>query len=388
MFSALSVEEILSYVTNNLWECMLAFLLLVVLIYELYFLLRYLRAGAQVTPLAEAAELPGVSVIVCARNEEENLQDYLHNLLTQDYPQYEVIVVDDGSEDQTRMILEQYARQCPKLYHTFVPQGARVLSNKKLALTIGIKAANHDYILLTDADCCPESKYWIREMMTGFTQEQTEVVLGFSPYFEKKGLLNRLISYDTLFNGLQYMGMARAGKPYMGVGRNLAYKRETFFSTGGFKGLLSNRAGDDDLFVNRVATRTNTTVVCNRDSLMWSVPKTTWREWFYQKRRHLSVSPQYRTSSKIRLTLEPLSRGLLYAGVISSFMLGGIEVGCTALALLLLRLLVQIITINIAAHRLGMRRYGIGLVAYDIILPLITLYMLITQPFQKKPLYW
>jgi hypothetical protein len=225
-------------------------------------------------------------------------------------------------------------------------------------------------------------------MMIGFAQEQTEVVLGFSPYFEKKGLLNRLIGYDTLFNGLQYMGMARAGKPYMGVGRNLAYKRETFFSTGGFKGLLSNRAGDDDLFVNRVATRTNTTVVCNRDCLMWSVPKTTWREWFYQKRRHLSVSPQYRTSSKIRLTLEPLSRGLLYAGVISSFVLGGIEVGFIALALFLLRLLIQIITINIAAHRLGMRGYGIGLVGYDIILPLITLYMLITQPFQKKPLYW
>ena len=297
-------------------------------------------------------------------------------------------MVDDSSEDGSDLLLERWSRQYSHLYHTFVPQGARVLSNKKLALTIGIKAANHDYVLLTDADCCPESKYWIREMITGFAQEQTEIVLGFSPYFEKKGLLNRLIGYDTLFNGLQYMGMARAGKPYMGVGRNLAYKRDTFFSSGGFKGLLSNRAGDDDLFVNRIATRTNTTVVCNRDSLMWSVPKTTWREWFYQKRRHLSVSPQYRTSSKMRLVLEPLSRGILYASVLTSLVLGGTEVIVIALALFLLRILIQIITINIAAHRLGMRKYGIELVVYDIILPLITLYMLITQPFQKKPLYW
>ena len=358
-------------------------------IYQFYFYLRYIRIGSKVSqPNHETHQLPAVSVVVCAHNEHTNLQDYLALLLNQDYPCYEVIVVDDSSEDGSDLLLERWSRQYGHLYHTFVPQGARVLSNKKLALTIGIKAANHDYILLTDADCCPESKYWIREMMTGFAQEQTEVVLGFSPYFEKKGLLNRLIGYDTLFNGLQYMGMARAGKPYMGVGRNLAYKRETFFSTGGFKGLLSNRAGDDDLFVNRIATRKNTTVVCNRDSLMWSVPKTTWREWFYQKRRHLSVSPQYHTRSKIRLTLEPLSRGLLYAGVISSFVLGGIEVGFIALALFLLRLLIQIITINIAAHRLGMRGYGIGLVGYDIILPLITLYMLITQPFQKKPLYW
>ena len=358
-------------------------------IYQFYFYLRYIRIGSKVSqPNHETHQLPAVSVVVCAHNEHTNLQDYLALLLNQDYPCYEVIVVDDSSEDGSDLLLERWSRQYGHLYHTFVPQGARVLSNKKLALTIGIKAANHDYILLTDADCCPESKYWIREMMTGFAQEQTEVVLGFSPYFEKKGLLNRLIGYDTLFNGLQYMGMARAGKPYMGVGRNLAYKRETFFSTGGFKGLLSNRAGDDDLFVNRIATHKNTTVVCNRDSLMWSVPKTTWREWFYQKRRHLSVSPQYRTRSKIRLTLEPLSRGLLYAGVISSFVLGGIEMGFIALALFLLRLLIQIITINIAAHRLGMRGYGIGLVGYDIILPLITLYMLITQPFQKKPLYW
>lgn len=358
-------------------------------IYQFYFYLRYIRIGSKVSqPNHATHQLPAVSVVVCAHNEHTNLQDYLALLLNQDYPCYEVIVVDDSSEDGSDLLLERWSRQYGHLYHTFVPQGARVLSNKKLALTIGIKAANHDYILLTDADCCPESKYWIREMMTGFAQEQTEVVLGFSPYFEKKGLLNRLIGYDTLFNGLQYMGMARAGKPYMGVGRNLAYKRETFFSTGGFKGLLSNRAGDDDLFVNRIATHKNTTVVCNRDSLMWSVPKTTWREWFYQKRRHLSVSPQYRTRSKIRLTLEPLSRGLLYAGVISSFVLGGIEMGFIALALFLLRLLIQIITINIAAHRLGMRGYGIGLVGYDIILPLITLYMLITQPFQKKPLYW
>ena len=384
----LSISSFLSFINNPLAITLLV-IVGIVSIYQVYFYLRYIRIGSKVsTPHYKTQQLPAVSVVVCAHNEHTNLQDYLSLLLNQDYPCYEVIVVDDSSEDGSDLLLERWSRQYSHLYHTFVPQGARVLSNKKLALTIGIKAANHDYVLLTDADCCPESKYWIREMITGFAQEQTEIVLGFSPYFEKKGLLNRLIGYDTLFNGLQYMGMARAGKPYMGVGRNLAYKRDTFFSSGGFKGLLSNRAGDDDLFVNRIATRTNTTVVCNRDSLMWSVPKTTWREWFYQKRRHLSVSPQYRTSSKMRLVLEPLSRGILYASVLTSLVLGGTEVIVIALALFLLRILIQIITINIAAHRLGMRKYGIELVVYDIILPLITLYMLITQPFQKKPLYW
>ena len=371
----------------------LAITLLVVIgvafIHQIYFYLRYLRLGGKVTPKTDSeVQLPAVSVIVCAHNEYDNLQDYLSILLEQDYPCYEVIVVDDSSEDGSDLLLERWSRQYGNLYHTFVPRGARVLSNKKLALTIGIKAAHYDYLLLTDADCRPESKFWILEIIQGSANQQTEVVLGFSPKKKKKGLLNHIIGYDTLFNGLQYMGMARAGKPYMGVGRNLAYKRETFFSVGGFKGLLGNRAGDDDLFVNRIANAANTVVVNNPNSIVWSVPKTTWREWFHQKRRHLSVSPQYRTKSKIQLTLEPLSRGIFYASLLISAIVGNIELISIALALFLLRLLVQLIIINVSARRLNMRGYGLGLIAYDIILPLITLYMMLTQPLQKKPLYW
>ena len=374
---------------NNPLTITLLVIISVAFIYQIYFYLRYLRLGGKVPQKTDSdVQLPAVSVIVCAHNEYDNLQDYLSILLEQDYPCYEVIVVDDSSEDGSDLLLERWSRQYGNLYHTFVPRGARVLSNKKLALTIGIKAAHYDYLLLTDADCRPESKHWIREMMKGFSNEQTELVLGFSPYFEKKGLLNHIIGYDTLFNGLQYMGMARAGKPYMGVGRNLAYKRETFFSVGGFKGLLGNRAGDDDLFVNRIANAANTVVVNNPNSIVWSVPKTTWREWFHQKRRHLSVSPQYRTKSKIQLTLEPLSRGIFYASLLISAIVGNIELISIALALFLLRLLVQLIIINVSARRLNMRGYSLGLIAYDIILPLITLYMMLTQPLQKKPLYW
>lgn len=374
---------------NNPLTITLLVIISVAFIYQIYFYLRYLRLGGKVPQKTDSdVQLPAVSVIVCAHNEYDNLQDYLSILLEQDYPCYEVIVVDDSSEDGSDLLLERWSRQYGNLYHTFVPRGARVLSNKKLALTIGIKAAHYDYLLLTDADCRPESKYWIREMMKGFSNEQTELVLGFSPYFEKKGLLNHIIGYDTLFNGLQYMGMARAGKPYMGVGRNLAYKRETFFSVGGFKGLLGNRAGDDDLFVNRIANAANTVVVNNPNSIVWSVPKTTWPEWFHQKRRHLSVSPQYRTKSKIQLTLEPLSRGIFYASLLISAIVGNIELISIALALFLLRLLVQLIIINVSARRLNMRGYSLGLIAYDIILPLITLYMMLTQPLQKKPLYW
>ena len=386
----ITLEQILNSLNTPVAISLLA-VVLVAMVYQVYFYFRYIKKGGAIStpqPKTNHEELPPVSVIVCARNEYNNLQEYLPILLSQDYPTYEVIIVDDSSEDDTEFLLERLKHQYVHLYHTFVPRGARVLSSKKLALTIGLKAAHHEHILLTDADCRPESKNWIREMMQGFANADTEMVLGFSPYFEKKGLLNHLISYDTLFTGLQYIGMARAGFPYMGVGRNLAYKRSTFFDMGGFKGLLNNQAGDDDLFVNRVATKKNTSVVCTRDSLIWSAPKTTWHEWLHQKRRHLSVSPQYNLKSKCRLTIEPISRALFYASIIASFIWGGWIVAAITATLLVLRWIMQMVIINISAHRLGIRKVGMGLFIYDILLPLITLYIIATQRITKKPLYW
>ena len=370
--------------------------LALVMFHQCYFYLRYMagvnrwhRKHSTQTPV-EDSQLPKVSVIVCARNEENNLHDYLHALLNQDYPCYEVIVINDGSEDNTQMVLEQYALQYKHLHITFVPREARVISSKKLAITIGIKAAQYDYLLLTDADCRPESRQWIREMMSGFLPENNtiEVVLGYGAYFEKNTLLNSLINYDTCFIGLQYMGMAAAGHPYMGVGRNLAYKKTTFFKHDGFRGLLNERAGDDDLFINKVANRINTSIVCSRNSVTWSVPETTWRAWLHQKRRHLSVSHHYKRSSKIRLGLEPMTRGLLYALLIATFFFGSGWAMIIAYGLWWLRLLMQLCIINTSMHHMGGRLFGIEIVAYDIALPLISLYMLATQPMHKNRLYW
>lgn len=370
--------------------------LAVVALYQCYFYLHYLlgvnrwvRKQRSLEPVEES-HLPKVSVIVCARNEQHNLQTYLHALLRQDYPAYEVIVVNDGSQDDTQQVLEQYALQHPNLYLTFVPCDARVMSSKKLALTIGIKAARYEHVLLTDADCRPESRFWIRSMMQAFVQggEDIEVVLGFGAYFEQKTVLSSLISYDTLFNGLQYLGMAAAKHPYMGVGRNLAYKKGTFFRNEGFRGFLNERSGDDDLFVNKVATGQNTAIVCSPESITWSPPKTTWYEWLHQKRRHLSVSNHYKMGSKMRLTIEPLSRALFYLLLIAvALMGGGMAIGI-AYALWWLRLVMQLSVINISAYRLGVRLFGIEIVVYDIVLPLITLWILFSQRFRKQPIYW
>ena len=344
---------------------------------------------------------PGVSVLVCAHNEAYNLSAYLYALLSQDYPTYEVIVVDDGSEDKTREVIESYMVQDKRLRITFVPKEARVRSTKKLALTLAAKAAQYDYLLLTDADCTPESTHWISEMMRGFmsctkddVQCTKEIVLGFGAYFYEKGFVNRLVRYDTLFNGLHYLSAAAHGHPYMGVGRNLAYKKELFFKTGGFKKMMNNRAGDDDLFVNHVANRKNTAVVSSRASITWSPSKTTMRDWWQQKRRHLSVSHDYRLGTKIRLASEPMSRGLFYLAVIALLVAFACQpivgsplsiLAAMALGLFLLRWIVQTIIINLSAKRMGLHGFNMfTILGMDIFLPLVSLYMLCVPKKQVK----
>ena len=329
----------------------------------------------------------GVSVILCAHNEAYNISQYLPVLLTQDYPEYEVIVVDDGSEDETRAMVERYMVNDPRLHLTFVPYGARVGSTKKLALTLAAKAAKYEYLLLTDADCVPESNHWISEMMRGF-QSSKDIVLGFSPYFAEKGHVNRLVRYDTLFNGLHYLGAALCGHPYMGVGRNLAYRKGLFFESGGFTHLMNKIAGDDDLFVNHVATKTNTAVVLSRDSFTWSLPKKTMKEWWQQKRRHLSVSPAYKESTKIRLGIEPMLRGLFYATallmMVIYFPTSYTELPAipfmAAVGLFLVRWILQTAVLNVSARRMGLPRFNMfSVLWFDITLPLVSAWIL-TMP--------
>ena len=342
----------------------------------------------------------GVTVILAAHNESENLSEYLQALLTQDYPLFEVIVVDDGSEDSTRAVIERYMVADSRVRMTFVPKGARVRSTKKLALTLAAKAAKYDYLLVTDADCVPESDQWIKRMMEGFQspihndQSPIKVVLGFSPYFEEKGHINRLVRFDTLFNGLHYLGAALCRHPYMGVGRNLAYRKDLFFESGGFTHLMDNRAGDDDLFVNHVATRDNTAVVLSRDSYMWSRSKTTMKEWWQQKRRHISVSPDYTSASKVRLALEPITRGLFYALVIGIIVyqlpITDYQIPIPLLAavgLFLVRWILQTAILNVSARRMGLHRFKmISVLWFDIVLPLISLWMLVVP--QRKNNKW
>jgi glycosyltransferase involved in cell wall biosynthesis len=244
---------------------------------------------------------PPVSVIVCGHDEEQNIRELLPLLLTQDYPEFEVIVVEDRSNDGTYdYLLEMKGHPRLKIVRVkFLPEH---ITGKKYAITLGVKAAAHDWILHTDADCRPDGPRWIRSMAAGMTTEK-QFVIGYSPYFRESGFLNDVIRFEALVTGIQYMGLALLNSPYMGTGRNLAYRKSKFLSSKGFLNHQSVLGGDDDLFVNQHANRTNVAVSLGSDSLMHSVPKRTWRSYLHQKVRHLAVGKRYRLWDRLRLGL-------------------------------------------------------------------------------------
>ena len=349
--------------------------------YQLYFYLRYvngvlrLRSKTIKNKISFLTEQPPVSVIICAKDEAENLRQFLPFVLQQEYPDFEVIVINDGSTDETQSLLNDLCVEYQNLRTTFVPVGANNLSTKKLGLTLGIKAAKNELLLFTDADCMPEDNTWIARMSRNFTPE-TDFILGYGAYLNKKGFLNRLITYDTLFIALQYMGMAIARKPYMGVGRNMAYRKETFFAHKGFASTLNLISGDDDLLVNKASNSKNTKVEIAPDSITWSEPNKTFSGWFYQKERHLSVSSYYKASSKFRLALEPMTRGLFYLALILSVVVGNLIILIATAVLFVTRLIIQMVIINKSSNHFGERKYIFLLPVFDIFLPLVSLYIL------------
>ncbi len=243
-----------------------------------------------------------VSVIVCAKNEEENIKNYLPLLLQQNYQDFEIVVIDDASSDDTRFLIEDLQKEHKNLKLVKVENNEAFWGNKKFALTLGIKTASKEYLLFTDADCYPNSLNWIAEMTSHFTLHKT-IILGYGAYEKDSGLLNKLIRFETLLTATQYFAWAKLGKPYMGVGRNLAYKKDEFFKVNGFINHMKLRSGDDDLFINEAATKDKTAICIDPEGFTYSKAKETFGEWFMQKRRHASTAKYYKGFDKFQLGL-------------------------------------------------------------------------------------
>lgn len=261
-----------------------------------------------------------VSVIVCAKDAYEYLIDLVPKILSQDYPEFELVIVNDCSIDETTDYLKELVRQRPDINVVSLTQSLNFFHGKKFPLSMGIKSAKYDLLLLTDADCLPDSDQWIKQMV-GTYRKGTEVVLGYGPYFTRKGLLNKLIRFDTLYTAIQYLSMALAKRPYMGVGRNLSYRRDLFYKNKGFTSHYTIPSGDDDIFISQVANKHNTRVCIDPHNRVESEPKRTFSDWIHQKRRHYSTANMYKRSTNFILGTLLMSRLFYYATGVTLFCL-------------------------------------------------------------------
>lgn len=284
--------------------------LLVHLFYYVFFFIRLVLHK----PMEESGKLEPVSVIICAWNEEDNLKKNLQSILEQNHPDFEVIVVNDHSRDETDLLLQAWQERFAHLRVINLNRENANMRGKKFAISMGIKGAKHENLVFTDADCTPKSKNWLR-MIAGSLSDEKQLVLGFGGFEKKSGLLNKFYRYESVHIAMQYMSYALAGMPYMGVGRNLAYRKELFFKTKGFIKHRHVASGDDDLLVNEVATGKNTIIETRKDAHTVSTPPESWSAWWLQKRRHLSTGSFYRVSSKIFLGIFTLTHLLFYLSV-------------------------------------------------------------------------
>jgi glycosyltransferase involved in cell wall biosynthesis len=326
-----------------------------------------------------------ISVIICAKNEAKNLKKFLPSIISQVYPNFEIILINDASTDKTLKVMESFASKHDTIKIVNVKNIEAFWGNKKYALTLGIKVAKYDYLLFTDADCKPVSEHWISEMSSHFNDTKT-IVLGYGAYKKvKKSLLNKLIRFETLMTAIHYFSFAKIGLPYMGVGRNLAYKKSEFFNANGFINHMNIRSGDDDLFINQVANTNNSSICFSQESFTKSIPETRFKDWLNQKRRHVSTANYYKLKHKILL-------GSLYTSQLFFWVLATILLIATfkcqiVLTLFLLRLIIQYTIVGFSTKKFGEK---------DILLflPFLEIFLIITQltifinNLISKPNHW
>lgn len=333
-------------------------------------------------------EQPPISVIISVRDESKYLHKCLTSILSQDYPQFEVIVINDGDNDDSENIILPLENQYNNLYHSFVPDTSRYLSRKKLALTIGVKAAKYDWIVVTEPNCMPTSNQWLKTLARNFTS-RTEVVLGYSNYKYDKSWTNRCISFDNLFQSMRYLGFALLGKPYMGIGRNIAYRKELFYQQKGFSAHLNLQRGDDDLFINQIANKENTRVETAPEAVVQTSNVEMARDWYTEKIGYAGTATLLKGNQQLLLGTETTTRLLFHACWVAGTVIGIVQghwlVVAVSLLLGLIKWGIQGAVINLSAKALNEpRRYYLTLPIFDFLQPLQSLCWKVCSRFKKN----
>lgn len=357
----------------------------VALFVQLYFYLFLFRKYAFYTPARSDLDRPKVSIVICAKNEEASLNNLLSELSRQAYPTFEIILVNDGSSDNTLSVMRNFQKQARTLTVKIVDIYKENAKGKKNALSLGIEKAENEILLMTDADCIPASVNWIAEMVSSY-QSKTEIVLGYGGYHKiKASFLNKLIRFETVLTAMQYFSYALDHRAYMGVGRNLSYRKKAFEKNSGFSSHLEIMSGDDDLFVSEVASRENVSICDFRNSFTLSRPNTSFSAWIQQKKRHITTAASYKSSHQRSLGLFYLSQFSFYVFAVLSLIFESYPI--LVLSLIFLRFLIWYLIFTRVSFRLNEKDLICLGPLYEISIIFIQLYLFLSNRF-SPPKHW
>jgi cellulose synthase/poly-beta-1,6-N-acetylglucosamine synthase-like glycosyltransferase len=348
--------------------------LVFLLVNILYWVFIFRKLATFRLPANKKGNQTEVLVTICARNEASNLQRFLPAVLKQSFKQFKVIVIDDHSDDDTTDILRELKGE----YKNLIIKKNEVHQGKKRSIHQTLVNEKTPIVLFTDGDCEVSSEKWI-SLMTNDFSENIEIVLGYGPFFKRPGYINKFARYECVMTATQYLSFALSGIPYMGVGRNLAYKKSLFDQQNGFLSHLDILSGDDDLFINQAANATNTTIQLDPGSFVYSEAPGSIMDFLRQKRRHISTSVSYKLMHQVLLSIFAISQ----IGFYVSLPFLGIQAICF---LLLIRMIIIIPIAKQILKRLHERDLLFVYPVFDILLAVYYFVMAILGilPAQKK----
>ena len=323
-----------------------------------------------------------VSVVIYARNDNDNLQKNLFFFLEQEYPAYfEVIVITENSTAETDQIISELKQKYKHLKITFVPYEIKMIIPRKLALTLGVKAATSDWVVFANIDSMPEDKHWLKQIARNFLPE-TDFVFAYTSIFKSKKIYNKIVTYDTFFSQAKLLGYTLRKKTVSGMASNLAMRKSVFMNNKGFKNILTLSQGDVEIIANHYARKQNTRVETTTDSVIWLNAKKSFAEWFRNRETQLFTMWQFRFTSIWRLNTEKFFRFVFYMAFVACMIFGNYITMAAAGFMFIARFITQCMTVNFSSKHFGGQRYYVSIILFDILLPLIDLYILI---FRRKP---
>ncbi|MCG2418144.1 glycosyltransferase [Aequorivita sp. F47161] len=326
------------------------------------------------------SETPSISLIICAKNEAKNLQKNIPLWQQQTYPNFDIILINDASVDESLEVMEAFAEKDKRIQIVNVKNNEAFWASKKYALTLGIKRSKNNRLVFSDADCYPASKEWLAIMASKFSSEK-QLVLGYGAYEKQPGFLNKIIRFETLMTAVQYFAYAKAGNPYMGVGRNLAYTSDLFYETKGFMSHMKISSGDDDLFVNEAATAKNVAICTEPEAFTYSFPKKKKNKWLTQKKRHYSTAKRYKPKHRFLLAVYYSFNLLFWLLAVATLFT---EFWVYGLAIIFIRFLFQYIIIGKAATKLKEQDLILLIPFYELFLVVTQLSIFISNSGEKN----